>query len=325
MAVIENVNKRNLILAGLILVFGVSAVILFYQFSAPRRKAAEERIAVNLTTTEAELIPKLKQQGYIRSEWAFNFVLKTRNWQGKIKPGGYKISKNMNAWELAEILVNHPCQKWAVMPEGLRKEEVADILWNKLGWPDSEKEAFIEKSREGYLFPDTYLFELNYKSDDAIKRMESNFNEKTADSIKEAAEKNIRNDTLIVLASLIQRETASEKEMPLIASVIWNRWTKGIPFQIDATVQYALGEPGNWWKRIKTEDYKISSPYNTYAHQGRPPAPICNPGLAAIDAVVNPEKTDYLYYLHDSAGQIHLAKTYEEHLENIEKYLKWEK
>lgn len=321
MAIIANINKRNPIFIGLILALGVGVIIFLYQFSAPQRKAAEERIVVNLATAEAELIPKLKQQGYIRSEWAFNFVLKIRNWQGKIKPGGYKISKSMNAWELAEILVNHLCQKWAVMPEGLRKEEVAGILQNKLGWPDSEKEAFIEKAREGYLFPDTYLFELDYKSDDAMKKMESNFNEKTADLIKEAEERNIRNDTLIVLASLIQRETADEKEMPLIASVIWNRWTKSIPFQIDATVQYALGEPGNWWKKIKTEDYKINSPYNTYIHQGRPPAPICNPGLAAIDAVINPEKTDYLYYLHDGAGQIHLAKTYEEHLKNIKKYL----
>ncbi|MDP3052493.1 MAG: endolytic transglycosylase MltG [bacterium] len=322
MAVIDNINKKNLILAGLILVLAVSVIIFLNQFSAPQRKAAEERIVVNLATTEAELIPKLKQQGYIRSEWAFNFALKIKNWRGKIKSGGYTVSKSMSVWQLADILVNHPYQKWAVIPEGLRKEEIAYIIQNKIGWPDSEKEKFIKNSKEGYLFPDTYLFDLAYKSDDAIKKMENNFNEKTADSIKEAKVKNIRNDTLIVLASLIQREAANEKEMPLIASVIWNRWTKSIPFQIDATVQYALGEPGNWWKKVKLEDYKINSPYNTYIHQGRPPAPISNPGLAAINAVINPEKTDYLYYLHDSAGQIHLAKTYEEHLKNIEKYLK---
>ncbi|MFA5083982.1 MAG: endolytic transglycosylase MltG [Candidatus Paceibacterota bacterium] len=322
MTVFANLNKKKLILSGLIFVFGAGIIIFLYQFSAPQRKAAEERIVVNLGTTETELIPKLKQQGYIRNEWAFNFALKIKNWQGKIKPGGYKVSKEMNAWKLAEILVNHPYQKWAVMPEGLRKEETADIIQDKIGWPDSEKEKFIENSREGYLFPDTYLFDMNYKSGEAIKNMENNFNGKTAGLIKEADGKNIRNDTLIVLASLIQREAAGEKEMPLIASVIWNRWLKGMPFQIDATVQYALGKPGNWWPKVKPEDYKTDSPYNTYAHQGRPPAPICNPGLAAIDAVVNPAETDYLYYLHDSAGQIHLAKTYKEHLDNIEKYLK---
>jgi len=166
------------------------------------------------------------------------------------------------------------------------------------------------------------LLNLDYTGKDAAKRTENQFNEKTADLFKEAKENNIRNDTLIVLASIIQREAANEEEMPLIAGIIWNRWLKDIPFQIDATIQYALGEPGNWWKKIRPEDYKIDSPYNTYLHKGRPPAPICNPGLAAIKAIIHSEETEYLYYLHDENRQIHLAKTYEEHLENIEKYLK---
>jgi UPF0755 protein len=96
-----------------------------------------------------------------------------------------------------------------------------------------------------------------------------------------------------------------------------------MPFQIDATVQYALGEPGNWWPVIKPEDYyKTDSPYNTYINKDRPPFPICNPGLAAISAVIHSQDSDYLYYLHDAMGQIHLAKTYQEHQANIEKYLR---
>lgn len=110
--------------------------------------------------------------------------------------------------------------------------------------------------------------------------------------------------------------------MPLIAGVIWDRWLQDMKFKIDATIQYALGKSGNWWPIIKPEDYKLDSSYNTYIHKGRPPSPICNPGLAAIDAVINSEDSEYLYYLHDSEGQIHLAKTYEEHLQNIKKYLK---
>ena len=152
--------------------------------------------------------------------------------------------------------------------------------------------------------------------------MKNQFNEKVANFFQEAAEKNIRNDTLIVLASLVQREAANEEEMPLIAGVIWNRWLQDMPFQIDAAIQYALGEPGNWWPIVKLADYKLDSLYNTYIHKGRPPSPICNPGLAAIGAATNPEDSEYLYYLHDSEGQIRLAKSYEEHLANIEQYLK---
>ncbi len=316
--------KIIIIGAGVILAITVIGIFVFYQhqFSAPQKEAEEERIVVNLTTTEEELIPKLKEQGYIRSEWAFNYVLKKKDWQGKIEPGGYKISKSMNAWELADTLANHPYQKWVVIPEGLRKEEIAKRMQEKLGWTENIKEEFITNGKEGYLFPDTYLLNIDYTGKEVAKRMENKFNEETTDLSKEAKENNILNDTLIVLASLVQREAGNKTQMPLIAGIIWNRWLQDMKFEIDATVQYALGEPDNWWPKIRPEDYKTDSPYNTYLHTGRPPAPICNPGLSAINAVINSEDSEYLYWLHDSEGQIHPAKTYEEHKENIEKYLK---
>jgi len=208
-----------------------------------------------------------------------------------------------------------------VIPEGLRKEEIAEMVQEKIGWPEVEERRFLSWTKEGYLFPDTYLLNIDYTGQEVADRMKNKFNEEVADLFKEAEENNILNDTLIVLASLIQREAGNEEQMPLIAGIIWNRWLQDMKFEIDATVQYALGEPGNWWPKIKPEDYKTDSPYNTYRHTGRPPAPICNPGLAAIDAVINSEDSEYLYYLHDSEGQIHPAKTYEEHKENIKKYL----
>lgn len=319
-------NKKFVVIAITVTIIAILIGVIIFayqrQFGAPQKTAEEERIVVNLTTAETDLIPKLKEQGYIRSEWAFNYVLKKKGWQGKIDPGGYKVSKGMDAWQLADVLVNHPYQKWVVIPEGLRATQVAEKLQKELNWSNLAKGEFLVEAHEGYLFPDTYLLNLDYTGIDVAKRMKSQFDEKTVDLFKEAAEKNIRNDTLIVLASLVQREAANEKDMPLIAGVIWNRWLKDMPFQIDATIQYALGEPGNWWPIIKPEDYKFDSPYNTYIHKGRPPTPICNPGLAAIDAVINSQESEYLYYLHDSQGQIHLAKTYEEHLANIEKYLK---
>ena len=317
-------NKKIIIAGGTILIIIAIVVFVFYQnqFSAPQKTTEEERVVINLTTTESELIPKLKEQGYIRSEWAFNYVLKNKGWQGKIEPGGYMVSKGMNAWQLADTLVNHLYQKWVVIPEGLRATEIAEKLQKELNWSNLAKGEFLIEASEGYLFPDTYLLDLDFSGVDVAKRMRNQFNEKTADLFKEATEKNIRNDTLIVLASLVQREAANEDDMSLIAGVIWNRWLEDMLFQIDATIQYELGGPENWWPVIRSEDYKFDSPYNTYLHKGRPPTPICNPGLAAIDSVINPEESEYFYYLHDGEGIIHLAKTYEEHLENIEKYLK---
>lgn len=317
----RGMTRNEKIIFGIGTAFIVGIGFGLCRFSAPKGKAENERFVINLDTPESEVISKLHSQGFIRSPLASNLVLAFRGWRGKIEPGGYMISKSMSVFELADVLVNHPYQKWAVIPEGLREEEVSEIVREKLNWTVPQREEFLENSKEGYLFPDTYLLDLDFRGQEVARRMTDQFNEKVADLFLKAKENDIRNDTLIVLASIVQREAASEKDMPLIAGIIWNRWTRDMPFEIDATVQYALGEPGDWWPRVKPEDYKVESLYNTYLHKGRPPAPICSPGLEATAAVIFLEETDYLYYLHDENKEIHPARTYEEHLENIKRYL----
>jgi len=294
---------------------------VFFLFSPPLSKAKTERFVIKLNTPEEKVIKNLYSHGYIRSPSLFKLFLYLRGWKGKIKPGGYEISKGMWAFKIADILVNHPAQKWVLLYEGLRKEEIAERIGKQLGWEEYQKKEFLRNGKEGYLFPDTYLFDLDSSGKEIAEKMMAHFNEKTKDFLKEAKKKNISPHTLIIFASLVQREAAHEKEMPLIAGIIWNRWLKGMNLEIDATIQYALGKPGNWWPIISKEDYKIDSPYNTYIHRNTPPTPICNPGLTAIKSVIFPEKTEYLFYLHDQSHQIHLAKTYEEHLNNIKKYI----
>ncbi len=316
---IPQVKIKKIIIAAILI---IGFFFFLYQFSPSKIGTKEEIFVIPLRLLQEKIIEKLQSEGFIKNKTSFNWALTLKGGHDEIATGGYFLSKNMWAWEIAEILISHPSQKWVVLPEGLRKEEMAEILENKLNWSEGEKENFLAETPEGYLFPDTYLIDLDWPGEKVAKRLNSQFEEKVADLFEEARKQNIRNDTLITLASLVQREAANEKEMPLIAGILWNRLLKGIALQIDATIQYVLGEPGNWWPIIKKENYKIDSPYNTYLYKGRPPAPICNPGLAAINAVVHSEETEYLYYIHDSQGQIHLAKTYEEHLKNIAKYLK---
>ena len=109
--------------------------------------------------------------------------------------------------------------------------------------------------------------------------------------------------------------------MKLISGIIWNRIFSGMKLQIDATLQYAKGsEEDGWWEKVNPKDKNIDSPYNTYLHKELPPSPIANPGLAAIEAAYNPQKTSCLFYMHDKNRIIHCAKTYEEHKKNIQKY-----
>ena len=309
-------------------IIAIVVFVFLYPFSAPQRNAEEETITVNLGTTVTELIPKLKEQEYIRSEQAFSFALQRRG--GKIEPGGYKISRSMSAWKIAKILTSKSYMKWVVIPEGLRKEQVAEILAEELNWSEEEKSDWITKFTamkydyiEGVYFPDTYLIPVDETGLEIAERFIDKFNEEFAPYAEKFAAQNIKWTTALKIASLIQREAGSKNDMPLIAGIIWNRLLQGIKLDIDATLQYARGNTGNgWWAPVAVADKKIDSPYNTYLYAGLPPHPICNPGINAIDAVLNSAETNCIYYLHDANKQIHCAKTYAEHLENIEKYLK---
>ena len=123
---------------------------------------------------------------------------------------------------------------------------------------------------------------------------------------------------LLKLASIIEKEAKNNSQKKIIAGIFYNRLKIDMPLQSCATIQYILPERK---EILSEEDTKNDSPYNTYLYAGLPPTPISNPGADSIDAVFDPENTDYLYFLHDSAGEIHYAVTYEEHQKNIEKYL----
>jgi len=305
-------------------------------FSAPQKQGEPEQFTVAIGKNSSdEVTQQLKAQGFIRNEVGFKIALLGLKGASSvcvdcIQPGAYKISKAMNVWEIAKILQQEPYMKWVVVPEGLRKEQIAEILARTLGWNDQQKNDWINKFTamnydyvEGVYFPDTYLIPVAEAPLEVAQRFINKFNEKFAAYADKFTAANIKWTTALKIASIIQREAGGKNDMPLIAGIIWNRLDIGMKLEIDATVQYARGNtPEGWWSSIKVADKQIDSPYNTYLYKGLPPHPIANPGLDAIDAVLNSTETDCLFYLHDSNKQIHCAKTYEEHLANIEKYLK---
>lgn len=247
-----------------------------------------------------------------------------------LTPGGYKLSKKMDVARIAKTLQEKPYMVWVIIPEGLRKEETADLLANELEWSSDQKENWINKDTavdsnyfEGVYFPDTYLIPISESPADVAKRLIAKFNEKFAVYLPEFTRQNIKWTTGLAFASIVQREAANASDMPLIAGILWNRLERGMKLDADATLQYARGNTGiGWWSAATAADKQIDSPYNTYANKSLPPHPICSPGIGAIEATLNPATTECLYYLHDGNRVIHCAKTYDEHLENIEKYLK---
>lgn len=303
---------------------------------APLKTSEKERFVIPLQTSEEKIVANLKEKGFLKSKRIFNLILSLKGWHAKIEPGAYLIAKNMNAYQLAKTLLAGPFQRWVVIPPGKRKEQVALILKQTLAWPDEMVLSFVQVAEEGYLYPDSYLINTDADPQQVVQKLKANFNEKfdspAGELQKDLLEQNIRNDTAIKIASLIERESGGPEDKPIIAGIIWNRLLEGMKLEIDATIQYALAtencfeptfEDCDFWPKLTGEMIrKTDSVYNTYQIDALPPGPICSPSLASIKAVAYPAETEAFYYLHSPDKQIHTAKTFKEHQENIEKYLK---
>ncbi|MDE2144577.1 MAG: endolytic transglycosylase MltG [Patescibacteria group bacterium] len=172
-------------------------------------------------------------------------------------------------------------------------------------------------SKEGYLFPDTYQFYVPSSPQVVEEKFMSNFDNKVTPLIPPKDDLK----RIIIIASLIQDEAKTPGDMKLVSGVIWKRLTAGMPLQIDATVCYVKQKLP--CLPITKADLEINSPYNTYLNKGLPPGPIGNPGLDAINAAVNPEKSSYWYYISiPGSGKLVFAETLDEQDRNIVKYLK---
>jgi len=207
--------------------------------------------------------------------------------------------------------------------EGWRIEEMGEELNSKFKIQNSK---FLEEAEEGYMFPDTYLFNPQTDVSDIIQIMRNNFDKKYDANLKSYIKNlGLTDKEGVILASIVEREARSDGVRRMVASILLKRLKIGMGLNADATIQYALGyqesEKG-WWKRHLTKtDLKIDSPYNTYLYRGLPPGPICNPSLSSLEAVAGADSsTPYLYYYHDSQGNSYYSRTLEEHNQNVAQY-----
>lgn len=269
------------------------------------------------------IIKNLYKQNLIRSEIVFYLLTKQKGIDDNLQAGDFRLRQSMSASEIASALTKGSLDIWVTFVEGLRKEEVAQILAEKVAIPSVE---FIDQSQEGFLFPDTYLIPKDATVETVLSIFKINFDRKYTDEMKQIAiNKKLTDLQVITLASLVEREAKAYPDRVQVASIMLKRLSLGMKLDIDATVQYALGYQSNthsWWKKNLTlNDLKINSPYNTYTHAGLPPGPIGNPGISAIQAVLEASpNTPYLFYISNTKG-MYFARSYEEHNENIRKYL----
>lgn len=264
----------------------------------------------------------LEKENLIRSRFVFEFLIMVIGGEKSVAYGDYYFEKPLNTFTLAKQIAEHDFNvtyKRVTIPEGYTNSEIATLLEKTYKNFDKEEFDLLTKGYEGYLFPDTYFFFPSVQTPEIVGKLKENFELKIEDYADEISESGMTKESIIILASLIEAETNGDDDREMISGIIQNRLRINMALQIDASVRYALSK---FTEPLTYADLKVDSPYNTYTNRGLPPGPIGNPGLTSIEAALNPSTTDYLYYLHDEDGTIHYAKTYEEHKQNISKYLK---
>jgi UPF0755 protein len=293
--------------------------------------------------TAGDIALRLKRLGLITDAELFRQLAHYQEADSKLEAGRYELRANMTMGEIIETLQHGRLEEVAVtIPEGWRAEQIAEVLAEEVGVDGAQFLDLVREGRfdheflqsrppeatlEGFLFPDTYLLPVQPTALDVVERMLKNFDQRFTAEMRQTAvvEREMTIYEVVTLASIVEREAVVAEERPIIAGVFLNRLEEGMNLDSCPTVQYALGyqeDTGQWWKTplaLEELDH-VNSPYNTYLHQGLPPGAICNPGLASIQAVLKPVETDYLYFLAKGDGSHAFAKTFEEHLQNQQKY-----
>lgn len=316
---------------GAVLLWGSAGMV------APRDPSgAAQAFRIDPGETATLISSRLELAGLIRSAQTFRSYLIWTGMDTSIPAGTYQFSPAMTALEIARQIQAAEGEVKFTILAGWRMEEIAAALPTS-GLAASSDSFLAAASRlvdppdflqpgstsEGFLMPGEYVLPRSTSSIQLVSTALRQFGDAlTPDLRRGYAHQGMTVYQAVILASIVQREAVVKAEMPLIASVFYNRLAAGMKLESDPTIQYALGFNavlGTWWTNpLSLDDLKMNSPYNTYLNPGLPPEPISNPGLEALQAVAAPAQTSYLYFRArcDGSGLHSFAETFEQHLQN---------
>lgn len=322
-------SKSKTIPIIIILILIISCFVLFKRVLNKPLNTSED-IVINVQEGDSfySIINALSKENKIKNLPLIKLFVKISRKNIDVKPGEYVLQKDLNVNELINTLTSESSLNIVkfTVPEGYTIDDISEKL-EKEGI--CSKEDFIKAIKEyelpsfvninsekrynleGYLFPDTYLIKVGETPKEIITKMVARFKEMLSEAIKEVntTVKNEAIETVVTIASMIEKEARIDSERPVIASVIVNRLNIDMMLQIDATVIYALGEHVD---TVLYSHLETNSPYNTYKNYGLPVGPISNPGLESIKAALKPEQTDYLFYVLQNDKTHYFTNNYED-------------
>lgn len=306
----------------LLLIAGCATIAFFYDYAIHQPMPVDRDILFLVQKGDSlnKIAKKLKEYGLIKNEYLFIFYSRINKIYPQVKAGEYLFDKNISLVQLSEKLVSGKVYlRKITFPEGLTSKEIHELLKNN---EFLNKEEFAIPS-EGSILPETYTFSRGDSPKKIIKQSQK-ARDDVLEQIWNGRDENLplnSKEQLLILASIVEKETGIGAERAEVASVFINRLRLGMLLQTDPTVIYAVtGGKEDLNRPLTRKDLTIDSPYNTYKYAGLPPAPICNPGKDAIFAAAHPANTSYLYFVASGKGGHNFAKSLDEHNDNVRKW-----
>lgn len=291
-------------------------------FNAPNSYHREDkRFIIDSGMTLREVVDRLHQEKIIKSPGAFLYIGQLiKGIDPKVRYGEYFFEKNISYYKILHKMIRgNVFFRKVTIAEGLSSHSALAIITKSAGLIGNPP----EKIREGSLLAETYFYSYNDTKQGMVKRMQDSM-QKAINELWEKRDKTIplkSKEEAIILASIVEKETSINSERGLVASVFTNRLRKGIKLQSDPTIIYSFTFGDKKLERqIRVSDIQNSSNFNTYHIYGLPPAPICNPGLASIKAVLNPLNSDFIYFVASGRGDHIFSATLQEHNANVARY-----
>lgn len=325
--------KRFLLLVAILILF-LASWFVFEFLSTP--KSPPEKILYEIERGEGakSLAEHFKEEGILQNKMAFLYGHSLFYSQKTIKAGEYVFDLPLSIQKILHIITDGKILLHAAtIPEGLTRMEIADHL-ESLGLV--ERQAFMKASEdttaisvidseardlEGYLFPETYFFPKGVTPEKIVSSMTTQFKDTFSEEwMRRSDEIGLTIREIVILASLIEKETSLPDERPLVSSVFHNRLKKQMKLDCDPTIIYALKQDGQFKDRLRTKDLKLDSPYNTYLNRGLPPGPIANPGKGSIEAALYPADKDFLFFVSKNDGSHHFSRSFREHQNAVNKF-----
>jgi len=326
-------NRKVFVLAGaaIVSILLLSAALMFFSLRSVSDGSRHVDFAVKAGSNLSTVSERLAEQNLIQSKFFFKLYMRLTAKAGRIKFGVYDLTDGMSASKIAQTITSGKTKTISItIAEGLHNRQIADLFVEKKFFASRDeflqfasKKALLDKykipaqSLEGYIFPDTYFLPQNYPKEKIMEHMIEHFFEKVKE-VKNFPTEPRKIHEMVILSSIVEREAKLKDERPLIAAVFHNRLRDSEPLESCATVQYLFEKPK---ARLFFKDLEVDSPYNTYRVKGLPPGPIGSPGFAAINATVNPEKTDYKFFVLKGDDAHYFSKNYKDHLTAKKKYI----